>query len=1110
MSLKNIAIIGMAARMPSADNLSSFWESIKNGRDSILDLPLERKQDIHEYLVFRGKDISGIQYEKGGYLHTIDQFDHDFFGISPREAQLMDPNQRLFLETAWECIEDAGYGEDRIKGTRTGIYLGCGGESVYSHMIDKVCPEFNSISATGNCLPVISGRLAYILDLKGPNITINTVCSSSLVAVHLACTAINNAECDMAIAAGIQLHILPFRKIRLGINAPDGRTKSFDDRADGTGTGEGIGVVLLKPLEMALRDGDNIYAVIKGSHVNHDGNSIGISAPNPLSQEEVIVTAWEKAGIGGETISYFEAHSSGTMLGDTIEMQSLKNAFARYTDKKQFCPIGCIKPNIGHLDAASGIAGLIKSVLCLKYKMIAPMINFACPNRHIDFIQSPVFINDRLREWETNFKYRRCGVNSFGFSGTNCHVVLEEAPSAKVKNDTLSDICILTISAKSIPALEEYIKKYIYHIKHSKGQGYKDICYTSNIGRGHYKYRIAIKARSKKELYEKLIHIKINDVLYAPGMQVGVHKDESFVSDLPDLLKASPANRLTDESADKLCELYRRGLNIGWGKFHNAKERRIVSLPTYPFEKKRNWLVIKQKHENKAAGPISGNVEEVVNKIIAGAFGVKELEGQSNFYELGGSSILAMHIVNKINQEFNIDMKVVELLQNPIIENFVKSVSEKKRIVREENIYEIKRAEIKKQYQLTSAQKRLFIIDKLFARNTAYNMYSIVKIEGKVNVAFFKEIFEKLMLRHEALRTSFGIENNEPVQIIKAEAPLKFDYLESDQDISTIVQRFVKPFNLQEESLFRVLLVKRGLNRYFMLLDMHHIICDGVSINILIRDFTRLYNEEKLEPLDIQYKDYAEWENWFIQTSWLKKQEEYWLEQCRELVKPKPDSKRNYDFQGSVLYYSMDTSLSNKLKLLSVENETTLFITLFAAYNILLYKLTGNEKIVVGTVTSGRHNEQLKDMIGMFVNTLAIVSSPKDNSSIKQFLAETKCIMINAYKNQDYPFDRLVSQLNQNVYNSNPLFETMFLMQDTVETEFNMGDLRCRVMPSNQKTSKFDMLFSLYECGGRINMEINYNTHLYSAEDIERYKSYYIKILNAMTDTAEIHIKDIQ
>ena len=474
---KDIAIIGIAVKMPKAEDVESFWQNLKDGVNCIGDIPEDRKKDMEQLL--------GMEYDftnnktkfiKSGYMNDIDKFDYKFFSISPLEAKLMDPNHRVFLQTAYKAIEDAGYTREKLAGSSTGVFVGHSDVNIYGSYITRTEPQLTGISIPGNMSSILSGRLSYLLDLKGPNMLVDTACSSSLVAIYQACKAIRSGDCEQAIAGGLRINFFPIEgAYETGIESKNDKVKAFDDNSDGTIWGEGVAVILLKPLDKALTDKDNIYAVIKGVAANQDGTSISMTAPNSLAQKEVILSAWKDAGIDPETISYIEAHGTGTKLGDPVEITGIQKAFMEYTDKKQFCAIGSIKPNIGHLDNASGATSLIKAVLALKNKIIPPSLNFEIPNRAIAFEQSPVYVADKKINWETNGFPRRCGVSSFGFSGTNCHIVLEEAPEIEHSSSEISVPLVLTLSAKSKEALWNLVNSYREFLAKTQLQ-LKDIC----------------------------------------------------------------------------------------------------------------------------------------------------------------------------------------------------------------------------------------------------------------------------------------------------------------------------------------------------------------------------------------------------------------------------------------------------------------------------------------------------------------------------------------------------------------------------------------------------------------------------------------------------------
>ncbi len=587
---KDIAIIGMAVKMPKADDIESFWQNLQDGVNCIRDIPEARKKDMEDLLSIEFDFTNNqTQFIKAGYMNDIDKFDYKFFNISPLEAKLMDPSHRIFLQTAYKAIEDAGYIKEKLAGTSTGVFVGHSSSNIYGSYITRTEPQLTSISIPGNMSSILSGRLSYILDLKGPNMLIDTACSSSLVAIYQACKAIRAGDCEQAIAGGIRINLFPVEgAYETGIESKNNKVKTFDDNSDGTIWGEGAAVILLKPLEKALADKDNIYAVIKGVAANQDGTSISMTAPNSLAQKDVILSAWKDADINPETISYIEAHGTGTKLGDPVEITGIQKAFMEYTDKKQFCAIGSIKPNIGHLDNASGITGIIKAVLALRNKVIPPSLNFETPNRAISFEQSPVYVADRKIKWETDGFPRRCGVSSFGFSGTNCHIVLEEAPEIEQSPIETSVPLVLTLSAKSKDALWNLIKSYREFLCKTQLK-LKDICYTAATGRNHYEHRLAIKVNSIEAALMKIESLN-KTYLDEEYEENGIYYRHTGSKGKLLHEKIDNNNELNLKNIDNLIKEYIMGFDIDWEKLYTNTEVRKVNIPTYSFEENRCWV----------------------------------------------------------------------------------------------------------------------------------------------------------------------------------------------------------------------------------------------------------------------------------------------------------------------------------------------------------------------------------------------------------------------------------------------------------------------------------------------------------------------------------------
>jgi amino acid adenylation domain-containing protein len=489
---EGIAIIGMECRFPGAKNIDVFWRNLREGVEAISFFTDQELKDA-------GVDPSLLQnpyYVKAGaVLEDIELFDASFFGFNPREVEITDPQHRLFLECSWSALEQAGYNPETYKG-RIGVYAGVG---MNTYLLSNIYQNRDIMGSMGDFQVLLgsdkdflSTRVSYKLNLRGPSITLQTACSTSLVAVYISCQSLLNYQCDMALAGGVSIRV-PHRAGYLyqekGVLSPDGHCRAFDANAGGFVLGNGAGIVVLKRLEDALADGDCIYAVIRGSAINNDGSAkVSYTAPGVEGQAEVIAKALALAEVHPETISYVETHGSATALGDVVEIAALTQAFRAHTQKRGFCAIGSVKTNIGHVDAAAGVAGLIKTVLALRHRQIPPSLHFERPNPHIDFANSPFFVNTTLAAWKAGDTPRRAGVSSFGIGGTNVHLILEEAPAAVVPEPT-SFWHLLVLSARSNSALETATDHVVAHLKQYPELTFADVAYTFQVGRNAFGHR---------------------------------------------------------------------------------------------------------------------------------------------------------------------------------------------------------------------------------------------------------------------------------------------------------------------------------------------------------------------------------------------------------------------------------------------------------------------------------------------------------------------------------------------------------------------------------------------------------------------------------------------
>lgn len=648
----DIAIIGQAVEVPGASDPQALWELVAAGRSLTRPFPARRRQDVDEFVRHQDRaglgqqpELAGPEYHRAGYLDRIDLFDHEFFGMTQAQAALTDPHQRLILRTAYRALEDAGYVGERVRGSRTGVFVGFaanpGGD--YAQYWSTIDSSVNQLGITGNIPTMLANRLSYLLDLQGPSMVVDSACSASLVAVHLARTALLADDCDLAVVAGTRVMLLPVKRAstRIGIESSDGTTRTFDDSADGTGMGEGSGALVLKRLDRALADRDQVLAVIKGSAVNHDGSSESMTGPDAQSQARLLTSTWQRAGIDPRTLGYLEVHGTATRIGDPVEIDGLTRAFRSVTDERGFCAVGTVKTTVGHLFEGSGVLGMIKTVQGLRNRQIAPLSYLQQPNPDIDFAASPVRLPTELEPWPERDGVRRGGVSAFGLGGTNAHVVLEEYVDAAghgpgsepdagsgrssgegagpepAKADPVRVGYLFTLSARTDRSLRLILHALLDRLARGDlDRRLADVCYTANVSRSHHERRVGLVVRDIGELRTGLAAV-------LAGYPAPARADQDERDRLLDGLRA----RWQQGDDVDLLQQFTGG--------HPGPAPRTVSLVPYQFDETRAWVPFPDDWESRLLGG-SGPVAQ------SGAYQVRFVPGASAAKASGPVSVAAL------------------------------------------------------------------------------------------------------------------------------------------------------------------------------------------------------------------------------------------------------------------------------------------------------------------------------------------------------------------------------------------------------------------------------------------------------------------------------------
>jgi len=572
-----IAIVGMACRLPGgADSPEAFWRLLRDGTDAISEIPRDRWA-VEDWYDPDPSTPGKMAVRAGGFLRDVDQFDPRFFGISPREAESMDPQQRLMLEVAWEALERAGQDVTALRDSATGVFVGVT-TADYARVILQGRPEeVDAWFASGTSLNAVAGRVSYTFGFKGPSMAVDTACSSSLTALHLACQSLRSGESTRALAAGVNLILAPepmMAASRARMLAPDGRCKTFDASANGFARAEGCGVLVLERLSDARARGSNVLAIIRGTAVNQDGPSSGLTVPNGLAQREVIQQALRRGGVAPAEVSYLEAHGTGTSLGDPIEAEAMWSVLKEGRVPGASLWMGSVKTNLGHLESAAGVAGVMKVVLALQHRRLPAHLHLKTPNPHIDWKGMGVKVPVALTEWAPTQGRRIAGVSSFGFSGTNAHVVLEEAPPLPERTRSAEPPeHVLVLSARSEESLRELAGRYARMLEAGAELG--DVCFTAAVGRARFEYRRAWVAGTADAM---------RALLSEPEGGVSGRVDAGHRQDA--VLPGSVARVLPPRA---LAEAFVKGVEVDWPAFHAPDARRRVTLPTHPFQRQRYW-----------------------------------------------------------------------------------------------------------------------------------------------------------------------------------------------------------------------------------------------------------------------------------------------------------------------------------------------------------------------------------------------------------------------------------------------------------------------------------------------------------------------------------------
>lgn len=1088
--MKNIAVIGISGVYPGACDLNQLHENLITKADSICQVPESRRE-----LLGLNKDIT---YQEIGFLEEIEYFDNNFFNISNKEAANMSPEQRISLELAVKAILDAGYSLTQFKGKNCGIFVASQDNDYYSMLAEKT-----GLAWIGSLKSMISGKIAYHLDLHGPNIVLDTGCSSVLVCVDDACRRLETGEIDYALVGGVTVYLKFGTKNTdgdlLGIEADNGRCKPFDENADGIGVGEGGGFLLLKRVADARKDSDNIYGVIRATAVNGDGARCNsITTPSIEGQKEAILRAWKEAGIQPSDITEIEAHGTGTKLGDPIEIESFTESYmeASKGQKQEPIYIGSIKGNIGHLNATAGMASMTKVLLGFGHRVIYPLCHFTKANPLIEFDQSPLKPARDLHSVDSAVK-RLAGVNSFGLSGTNAHVIIENNIVTDVKEtvQTEEQEVILKLSAKNMYSFEAYRRAISDYLK-EQNVSLQQVAYTLNTGRDDYAYRKVVKGKNKEELIEALdklapvseakcrntvlvlTQIGHQDVTKLPaelclyqevkrmgipfsavivdafGCSIVEHATEEYVAwnTIREQLKGEPAldersvlQKLNEMAAKEVQDviwigdykeeqssaadiyyvktaedvkelaiiLYEHGIQIDWTQFYDKKLQK-VSAPTYYFEKHKHWGIMETRQDTKEESQsaktdvlVVENIGETLKNIWMEVLDceAEEVERNTDFFDLGGNSLIITSLVDEFERIFGIEVLVDEIYDYDSFEKQLNMVKERIKELKEEGneppvVEEHCENTSVKECRLLPMQQLILNSIRRHPEKSNWNLTLTFKMDGKLDVKKMNHAFCKVCENHELLRSRLEQRDGEDIFVIQDTIPLEMTVVNiekaSVQEAESEVQKklkedALKPVDVTGDQLVAVTIYEIQEEIHYLFFQISHLIADGWSLNIIFDELCTFYSGKVPVRLEEKrFADYVAYENAYLSQGEGKEQVKHWMQAVQKVeiqVFPK------YEGTESVIeieYLLLNQKIVDQLRNYAKARKVSLFQVVLLLYHLTVQDYLERDTSVIGVMTGNRNHMEYISTVGLFARTLLSTLSKKENDSVESLLLEVK------------------------------------------------------------------------------------------------------------------------
>ena len=1061
-----IAVVGLGCRFPGgADTPEAFWQRLMNGFNAVTTAPRDRWDP----------DLAGEPADEqvrrrasfGAFLDDVKGFDAGFFGISPREALALDPQQRLLLEVAWEALEHAAIDPRSLAGSLTGVFVGISNADYATRLSVQERLAVGGYMATGNMAATAAGRLSFVLGLQGPALAIDTACSSSLAAVHLAVQSLRRGESDVALAGGVNLLINPETTIFLShalALSPSGRSAAFDAGADGYVRGEGCGMVVLKRLADALADGDSVFAVVRGSALNHDGRTSGLTVPNGTSQQAVVRAALADAACEPGDVAYIEAHGTGTSLGDPIEINALGQVFG---SNRAPLRLGAVKTNVGHLEAAAGAASLIKVVLQHANRTLAPTLHFTRPNPLADWAAMAASVVTTREPWDA-LGQMSSGVSSFGISGTNAHVIVGPPP-ARPEPVPSAGPWLLPISARSDDALRNVARRLAAHLSRHPEVDLGTVARTLSIGRTHFPKRRAVTVNS--------------------------------LADAVTQLRKGAAGEPSAQPADDDAAKYERGETIDWRARVGKGPR--AQLPVYPFEREPYWIEaespagrVRQGTRESARHIAGGSVDDYLQSVVGAILLIPEgrtLEPDQPLRDAGMDSLMALQLASRLQQDHGVMVAASELVETASIASLTRTL----RNAASPRETRAVAAAASARAPLSYGQRALWFLWRLAPGSVAYNQ-SMPLEASTATAAEWRAAAALLVQRHPMLRTRFIEHQGEPVQEVSPVPVVSWEETDTrgwtaDRRAGARSASHARSFDLALDPPIRFHWFEAEAPT--LLVTMHHIACDAWSLEILRRDLAAMCDAVRAgtawtaPPLPRTYHDLVRWQREMLAGEHGDALWRFWQKELAEprarlelpTDRPRPPVRT---YRGDSVHLSVPIAYGDGVRALAKIGGVTPFVALLGVFLTVLHRWTRERDLVIGIPTAGRGQPQFAGVAGYFVEPVVVRARLGEADTFASFLAEVHRRTRAAFAHGEFPFPLLVERLKvDRDPGRSPIFDVTFnYLSRRGGAAVDAGLPSLFDMP--QADGKFDLTLTVVEDEGGLRAALGFNTDLFDRSTV--------------------------